>query len=115
MLGSDHAEVGGWLAERWGLPADMVEAIALHHSPERAEINPQLTSLIHIADSLAERTGHVWPEGADSRPVSDSAWEWIEPDGKRRQGLLRDLVQDIRSAVEKERELFQHFRGTQEN
>ncbi len=114
MLGSDHAEVGGWLAERWGLPADMVEAIALHHRPERAEINPELASLIYIADSLAERTGHGWPEGADERPISDSAWEWVEPDEKRRHELLRDLVPEVRQAVEKERELFLHFRGPQE-
>jgi HD-like signal output (HDOD) protein len=114
MLGSDHAEVGGWLAERWGLPADMVEAIALHHRPERAEINPKLAALIHVADSLTGRTGHAWPEGATPRPVSEAAWEWIEPDGGERQALLRDLVPDIRAAVEKEMDLFQHFSGPQE-
>jgi len=30
-LGVDHAMAGGLLAERWGLPAEVTEAIAMHH------------------------------------------------------------------------------------
>jgi len=115
VLGSDHAEIGGWLAERWGLPADMVEAIACHHNPERARVNPELASIVNIANSLAERTGHAWPQGMGQHPAEGSAWEWVEPDEGLRQLLLDDLVRDIARAVEKERELFLHFRGPQED
>ncbi len=114
VLGSDHAEVGGWLAERWGIPADMVEAIALHHHPERARVNPELASLVHIADSLAERTGHAWPEGVEHGSVAESAWELVEPEEAHREALLRDLTDGVRRAVAKEQELFHHFRGQQE-
>ncbi|MFW5792403.1 MAG: HDOD domain-containing protein, partial [Desulfohalobiaceae bacterium] len=35
MLGASHAEVGAYLVGLWGLPDDIVEAIAYHHAPER--------------------------------------------------------------------------------
>jgi putative nucleotidyltransferase with HDIG domain len=114
VLGSDHAEVGGWLAERWGLPNDLVEAIACHHRPERAVRNPELSALVHIANALAERTGHAWPHGTEIHPVIESAWDRIEPDEERRDALLADLAEDVCRAMERERELFLQFRGPKE-
>ena len=32
---ANHADVGGYLLGLWGLPAPVVEAIALHHTPEK--------------------------------------------------------------------------------
>ncbi|HMI31968.1 MAG TPA: HDOD domain-containing protein [Candidatus Limnocylindrales bacterium] len=114
VLGSDHAEVGGWLAERWGLPGDLVEAIAYHHRPEQARLNPELTSIVHIADSLAGRTGNPWPLEAKNGPVSQFAWECVEAGEIEREALLEDLVPFIQRAVRREQELFRHFRGPQE-
>ncbi len=109
VLGSDHAEVGGWLAERWGLPADLVEAIACHHKPQQACLNSEL-----VADSLAGRVGRAWPAEAELVSISEAAWEWVEPAEARREPLLEDLVPLIRRAVDREQELFRHFRGPQE-
>jgi putative nucleotidyltransferase with HDIG domain len=114
LFGSSHAEVGAWLAERWGLPADMVEAIACHHRPETATRNRELASLVHIANSLTERAGHSWPKGVESHPVSPSAWELVELDGPRREALLTELVQDVIRETARERALFAEFRGSQE-
>jgi HD-like signal output (HDOD) protein len=55
VLGVSHAEVGGWLAERWNLPDHLVEAISLHHAPAKAEQNKDLVALIHCADVFACR------------------------------------------------------------
>jgi putative nucleotidyltransferase with HDIG domain len=114
VLGSDHAEVGGWLAERWGLPADLVEAIALHHRPECAEVNPELVTLVHLANSLAERMGHAWPQGAEPHPLHPAAAHTVEPDGERYQALLDSLVPELCRAMEGERALFTQFRGAEE-
>ena len=35
-FGADHALVGKWLAESWGLPQNLVESAWLHHQPELA-------------------------------------------------------------------------------
>ncbi len=53
VLGVTHAEVGGWLAERWNLPASLAEAIRLHHVPLTARQAPLLTAIVHFADILA--------------------------------------------------------------
>jgi putative nucleotidyltransferase with HDIG domain len=57
VLGVTHADVGGWLAERWNLPDHLVEAIRFHHAPARADKNKDLVALIHCADMLACRMG----------------------------------------------------------
>lgn len=114
VLGSDHAEVGGWLAERWGLPADLVEAIACHHRPERAVVNPELSNLTHLANALAERMGHPWPQGTEPHPLHPAAWQKIEPGESRRAALLATLVPQLSRAMEGERALFSQFRGPEE-
>jgi len=54
-LGVTHAEVGAYLLDLWGLPASLVEAVALHHEPARTH-EPVFSSLtaVHIANALAE-------------------------------------------------------------
>jgi putative nucleotidyltransferase with HDIG domain len=115
LFGSSHAEVGAWLAERWGLPADLVEAIACHHQPEAAVRNVELTALVHVANSLTERAGHSWPKGVATRPLSPSAWELVEADEHLRDTLLEQLVEDVIRETERERALFAEFRGPQED
>jgi HD-like signal output (HDOD) protein len=115
LYGSDHSEVGGWLAEQWGLPAEIVEAISCHHRPWEAVRAPELTALVHIADSLADRAGYAWAPSAASGPATASAWEAIEPDARRRDALLEGLVEVVVRETERERELFAEFRGIQED
>ncbi len=57
ILGFDHAIVGARVVEKWNLPKDLVEAIANHHCPGRAKINPKLTSLVHVADAASMSMG----------------------------------------------------------
>jgi HD-like signal output (HDOD) protein len=53
VLGVTHAEIGGWLAERWNLPDHLIEAICYHHTPANAKINRELVSLVHCSDVIA--------------------------------------------------------------
>lgn len=55
VLGVTHAQLGGWLAERWGLPGQLVESITYHHEPHKAKKNPELTALVHFSDILCRR------------------------------------------------------------
>ena len=114
LFGSSHAQVGAWLAERWGLPADLVEAIETHHRPEAACRNRALAALVHVADSLAERAGHPWPQGVPPHPVSPAAWDLVEPDERRRESLFAELVPHVVRETQREQELFAEFRGAQE-
>ena len=51
MLGTTHAEIGGKIAEKWGLPESIVACIKNHEGPFGEEIDP-LTGIIHFADCL---------------------------------------------------------------
>jgi putative nucleotidyltransferase with HDIG domain len=51
VLGIDHAQVGGAIAARWGLPASLKDAIASHHAAEA--VGDQSVALIHVADVMA--------------------------------------------------------------
>jgi HD-like signal output (HDOD) protein len=66
VFGVDHAGVGGYLLGLWGLPVDVVEAIALHHSPRRTKnlVFSALTT-VHVADVFEH-------ECAGQPPVSDN-------------------------------------------
>jgi len=58
IFGVNHAGVGGYLLGLWGLPVPVVEAIALHHSPQ-LNTSPEFSALtaVHAANALEnERT-----------------------------------------------------------
>jgi len=52
QFGIDHAQVGGWLAEHWGLPEAVVAAIRHHHVPDDALAEP-LVAVVHVAEVLS--------------------------------------------------------------
>ncbi len=48
-FGMDHCEIGGILAERWGLPYVIVSALRNHHDPSQV-LSEKLSDLIHVAE-----------------------------------------------------------------
>ncbi len=71
LLGYDHAEVGGLLAERWKLPADIQDAIARHHSAPADEVS--LAGVINAANAFVTANGllagYVVPPAYGEVPV----------------------------------------------
>ncbi len=57
VLGFTHAAVGARVADKWNLHPDHVEAIACHHTPLDASLNPSLTAIVHIADAIIRTMG----------------------------------------------------------
>lgn len=57
ILGFDHAQIGGKIAENWNFPITLVEAISHHHQPEEAKQNQTLTYIVHLADTITEMIG----------------------------------------------------------
>ena len=72
VLGVTHAEVGSWLVEKWNLPRQLVDSVAYHHAPRRLARNPELPSLIHLADYLCRRE-KIGDGGGERRPAVDPA------------------------------------------
>lgn len=57
LEGCTHCDIGAWIADRWGLPPSLVEAIAMHHAPELAPADHLLPHITHVADALCNAAG----------------------------------------------------------
>lgn len=64
IVAISHDEIGGVLGERWRLPHEFVEVMRFHHTPSKATINPELTTVVRFADLLAEH----WMCGIGENP-----------------------------------------------
>ena len=60
VLQINHAQIGGWLLEKWALPAKLTVPIAEHHDFQPRRSHAERTALVHLADILcrAEAFGH---------------------------------------------------------
>ena len=52
VFGATHAEVGAAVLALWGLPVDVVEAVANHHAPDVEEFG--LVAAVYVAQCLVE-------------------------------------------------------------
>ena len=50
VLGLDHTEVGGIVADKWNLPPELIKAIRFHHNPTRARESMRMVATVHLAD-----------------------------------------------------------------
>ena len=73
-LGTDHTHVGSNLARTWGLPDHLEEVIRLHHAPSGAKIDPDLCTLVRIADTTCRTLG-IGRDVAGGLPADDDGAE----------------------------------------
>ncbi len=52
LIGIDHARVGGLIAQRWGFPTVLIDAISFHHYPSSAHAKPVLPAIVNLANYL---------------------------------------------------------------
>jgi putative nucleotidyltransferase with HDIG domain len=72
---ASHADVGGYLLGLWGLPQDLIEAVAFHHDPAAHELDrfSPLTAvhaanaLVHGRDEPGDADGPAPPRKLDRR------------------------------------------------
>jgi putative nucleotidyltransferase with HDIG domain len=67
VFGANHAGVGAYLLGLWGLPAPIVEAVAFHHQPGRADagVFGPLTA-VHAANVLEHELSEAKPLGCQA-------------------------------------------------
>ncbi|MBL4889149.1 MAG: HDOD domain-containing protein [Candidatus Lindowbacteria bacterium] len=98
VLGSSHAQVGRWLAAKWGLPPETIDVVFYHHQPTNAKHAPQMTSIIHIADILA-RTLKLG-SGGDNKipPLDKGAWKIVGIEEGKLKNVLEKLPGEFAKA-----------------
>jgi len=75
-----HAEIGAYLLGLWGLPYDIIDAVACHHSPERlsrpAAGGPQVATALLLAGVLVDEALAAHHGNAPGDAVNEQlAWE----------------------------------------
>lgn len=85
IMASRHAQMGGWLAGRWNMPAALSDPIVWHHDPDWAEdLMPAAT--IYGANRLAHRYGF----GCDANPA-----ELLDDPIMKEAGLTAERLADL--------------------
>jgi putative nucleotidyltransferase with HDIG domain len=93
VFGTTHAEIGGRLAEKWGLESDIVEGIRAHHA---ADPSP-LATCVARADRIAMEIGY----GSLADPTVAG-----ETDDGALDAELEAAAERVRALFESERHLF---------
>ena len=58
VIGATHAEIGAYLLGLWGLPDNIVEAVAFHHIPvECMDKSFSPLTAVHVANALQHKCG----------------------------------------------------------
>ncbi|NEV60482.1 HDOD domain-containing protein [Thiorhodococcus minor] len=89
-LGFDHAELGGALAEHWGLPHSLCACLRFHHAPlDAPEDLKTPVALVHVANTLAHLAELDSRDLQDAPPVEPQILDWlgVQPE------LLMDLIE----------------------
>lgn len=94
-IGCNHAETGAYVLARWGMPTDLIEAVALHHEPiDSFGKSFSTLAAVHIANAIVHhRKNPEHPSAATSDAFllevgkSDSWQDWLDvTSGKKPQG-----------------------------
>lgn len=93
ILSMDHAAIGGYLAQKWHLPDNLIQAIVYHHAPGYNTVSRNLTAVVHAADGIVNRAQLDWDlkvpieiahaNAVDLRGLIETAPSWfaeIEPE-----------------------------------
>jgi HD-like signal output (HDOD) protein/ActR/RegA family two-component response regulator len=55
VFGLSHPEIGAYLLGLWGLPLELIEAVAYHHTPSRVSHgHTEVLAAVHVADALVD-------------------------------------------------------------
>ena len=57
VLGIDHAELGGKVAEKWNFNQATIDIIRNHHDPDRGPVDDLSLPIIYLADSICMMIG----------------------------------------------------------
>lgn len=77
--GYTHADVGSDLMKIWNLPEALQEATKYHHNPTAAKTAVFETSVLHLADALANQTGMgtFAEEAPEEVFIDESVWNTL--------------------------------------
>ncbi|WP_200761605.1 HDOD domain-containing protein [Poriferisphaera corsica] len=97
QLSTDHAQVGASLADRWGLPEILIDAIRYHHNPEdyKGE-NQQVVQIVNLSSLVADALSPEQIAVATISTFSSQLEEWLGIPEEQAHDLLNDVEEKSR-------------------
>jgi len=82
VLGLTHSDIGYLLGKVWKFPAVLTDAIRFHHEPLRCKGSYVLTSIIHVANHVANMFGETRLHPGPQPELDQSALHILNIDAK---------------------------------
>jgi putative nucleotidyltransferase with HDIG domain len=76
IFGVDHADIGAWIAESWGLTPEITTAIQCHHAPDAVATQP-LVAVVHVAEVLSDALGLTYSDSDHVSTISTPCCETL--------------------------------------
>ena len=99
-LGADHATIGGWMLEKWGLPSFLVETVAGSHNPDAVACDAELQSFmkcVALSGPLVEAMGQQ-DEAHDMSGTAELMKQRLGVEGNEFTHMLESVDVDLREA-----------------
>lgn len=84
-LGFTHEDIGAHLADAWNFPDDLIHSMRHHHDPTESKTQCEMTSIVHIADTLALELGYgieleqmKYPTNTKTLKMFNKDREWLD-------------------------------------
>jgi len=82
ILGVDHAEIGGILAEKWNFDKEIIDAIQYHHSLLKSR-SSLVTAVVNISNLFSKKAGLCFPWDEKSFDIKTSGgWQMLMEESK---------------------------------
>ncbi len=97
---TDHAAVGKAIAEKWGLPSEIVGTTGFHHAPSEAPSASlrMLAATVHISDTLAHVDGFGVDGPTDALSIPSDLLGRLGIDRAKLDRVVRDALPEIERA-----------------
>ncbi|MHB8092321.1 MAG: HDOD domain-containing protein [Syntrophales bacterium] len=101
IIGIDHAELGGKIAEKWNFPRDVVDAISFHHRPDLLEgAENMMAWLVYLADQVCLISGYTGGfDGLAHRGINEIMEKFDFHERDLELGMIQ-LVEELKHAEE---------------
>lgn len=106
VLGVDHADIGGFLADQWNFKRDIINTIENHHKLLRSRLN-NITAVVAISNLFAKRAGLCFPWDDKSQDLNTyEGWQMLMDVSKTKIDVdqvtldLTEQADDVRESVQ---------------
>jgi len=98
ILGTNHAEVGAFLLEKWKIPSEVTEIVKFHHQPQNAAVSVRETKLAYIANFVANNRGYNNGTGSFPENFYEDIWDDLSLTVDSIPQILSEVDDDIEKA-----------------